>query len=208
MNIIDYINSDEIKNISNEIANADFINEMSSGNLIDERFRYYLIQDDIYLKYYKIAGSNIKKITKDDEIKDLYDLIGYDEPLFHSDMLKKFNVKKENINENMINYTTYSYINHLLRWSSDNDINGMYSMFACQWSYEFIAKTIKNVKNKYKFWFDFYKSNKYTDITELYFKILNKLDINNNQKNIFKFGLLYELNYWIDSYNKYSNINI
>lgn len=208
MNILDYINSDEIKNISDNILNTDFVKEMASGTLIDERFRYYLIQDDLYLKYYKIAGSNIKKITKNNEIKALYDLIGYDEPLFHIDMLKKFNVKKENINENMMNYTTYSYINHLLRWSLNNDINGMYSMFACQWSYEFIAKTIKNVKNKYKFWFDFYKSNKYTDITELYFKILNKLDINNNQKNIFKFGLLYELNYWVDSYNKYSNINI
>ncbi len=208
MNITDFINSDEIKGISGKILNTDFVREMASGELIDDRFGYYLIQDDVYLKYYKMAGSSIKKITENDEIKDLYKLIGDDEPLFHINMLKQFNLKKENINENMVNYTTYSYVNHLLRWSMDNDINGMYSMFACQWSYEFIAENIDDVNSKYKFWFDFYKNDKYRDITGLYFKILNKSGINNLQKNIFKYGLLYELNYWIDSYEKYSNINI
>ncbi len=201
MDIENYINSGEIKKISDEILNTNFVREMASGDLTDDKFRYYLIQDDIYLKYYKIAGSNIKKLTENDEIKNLYNIIGDGEPELHEYMLKKFNVNKKDISENMINRTTYSYVNHLLRWSIDNDINGMYSMFACQWSYEFIAENINKINDKYKFWFDFYKSDKYTGITELYFKILNKLDINNLQKIIFKYGLLYELNYWIDSYN-------
>ncbi len=116
-------------------------------------------------------------------------------------MLDKFGIKKENITEDLINYTTYSYINHLIRWSEDSDYNGMLSMLPCQWSYEYIAENSNVKSDKYSFWFDFYKSDGYIKITAKYFDILKDLELTGMQKNIFKFGLLYELNYWICSYN-------
>ncbi len=64
MNIIEYIKTDEIKGIIKNIMNAKFVLEMQDGSLSDDKFKYYLIQDDIYLKYYKEAGTKIKIIQR------------------------------------------------------------------------------------------------------------------------------------------------
>ena len=56
MNIQEYIETDEIQSIIKSIMDTEFIREMETGGLNDEKFRHYLIQDDIYLKYYKKAG--------------------------------------------------------------------------------------------------------------------------------------------------------
>ncbi|MEM0139754.1 MAG: TenA family protein [Ferroplasma sp.] len=202
MYITDFIASPEILSISKDILNTPFVQEMKNGTLPDGLFRYYLTQDHIYLKYYKDAGKKIKLSSDDSEIKELYGEIGDEEPEFHTRMLKSFNLRSSEINDNMENYTTYSYINHIIRWSNDGAINGMYSMFACQWSYEYIARNLRNVSTKFEFWFNFYRSEKYTSITEKYIKIFNRSQMNEEQKSIFLFGLMYELNYWNACYHK------
>ncbi len=201
MNIQEYIETDEIQSIIKSIMDTEFIKEMETGELSDEKFKHYLIQDDIYLKYYKKAGNTIKTNAKNEYIKSLFEMIGSEEPIFHRDMLEMYKIKKDDINDDMMNYTTYSYVNHLIRWARESEYMGMISMFPCQWSYEYIAKNSDADDDKFKFWFDFYKSKGYTDITEKYFNILKNKELYFEERNTFKFGLLYELNYWIFCYN-------
>ncbi len=200
MKLSDILNDDYIKSIVSSIMNHPFINEMSYGTLSDEKFRYYLIQDDIYLKYYKDAAAAIYKNTKNNDIKELYEMIGIEEPEFHLMMLDMFNVKKDVINDSMMNYTNYSYINHLRRWSRENDVNGMLAMFPCQWTYDLIAENTEINDDRFKFWFDFYRDKKYRDITNKYISIMEKMDFNEEQLMIIKYGTMYELRYWDEAY--------
>jgi thiaminase/transcriptional activator TenA len=82
-----YLNSQEVMELIDNIIHSDFVEEMKQGTIDDERFRYYLRQDHIYLKYYKAAGENIGKSTDNNEIRELYNEIGSEEPQFHKDML-------------------------------------------------------------------------------------------------------------------------
>jgi thiaminase/transcriptional activator TenA len=191
-----YLNSPEVMEIINGIIHSDFVESMKEGTLEDERFRYYLTQDHIYLKYYKNAGSTIGEMATDNKIIELYKQIGSEEPEFHTKMLSQFGISGDDIKDCDENYTTYSYINHLIRWSKSSSINGMLSMFPCQWSYGYIAEAIPAPREKFKFWFDFYKSSGYRSITDKYMEILGNIDLTRSQYNILQFGLLYELNYW------------
>ncbi|MCL4453070.1 TenA family protein [Ferroplasma sp.] len=195
-----YLNSQSIMAIINDIVHSDFIEAMRDGTLEDDKFKYYLVQDHVYLKYYKEAGSRIQNTSADEVIRKLYTDIGSDEPQFHRDMLLKFNVDGDSIKDTDMNYTTYSYINHLIRWSRDSDINGMLAMFPCQWSYGYIAEAVAGPEEKFKFWFDFYRSAPYRSITDRYLAILGEQELDEYQEQIIKFGLEYELNYWIACY--------
>jgi len=195
-----YLNSPEVMELIDHIVHSDFVKSMKDGTIEDERFRYYLKQDHIYVKYYKAAGEVIGKNTGDDNIRELYNEIGSEEPEFHRNMLKQFGIDEAGIKESEINYTTYSYINHLLRWSKDSSINGMLSMFPCQWSYGYIAEATAAPSEKYLFWFDFYRSKDYRSITDKYLEILQKEPLSTYQEQIIKFGLEYELNYWKECY--------
>lgn len=195
-----YLNSPEVMELIDHIVHSDFVEAMKDGTIEDERFRYYLKQDHIYVKYYKAAGEVIGKNTGDDNIRELYNEIGSEEPEFHRNMLKQFGIDEAGIKESEINYTTYSYINHLLRWSKDSSINGMLSMFPCQWSYGYIAEATAAPSEKYRFWFDFYRSKDYRSITDKYLEILQKEPLSAYQEQIIKFGLEYELNYWKECY--------
>ncbi|SMD31089.1 TenA family protein [Picrophilus oshimae] len=200
MKLSDVLNDKYIKSTVASIMNHPFINEMSYGTLSDEKFKYYLIQDDIYLKYYKEAASVIYKNTGNDDIKELYEMIGMEEPEFHLKMLEMFKINKEDINDSMLNYTNYSYINHLKRWSNENDVKGMLAMFPCQWTYDLIAQNTKINDDRFKFWFDFYKNDRYHEITEKYLSIMEKLDFDDLYLMIIRYGTLYELRYWDDAY--------
>ncbi len=202
MYINSFIATDEVKSIANKILKTPFVQEMLDGTLSNAKFKYYLVQDHIYLKYYKDAGMRIKENSNDNDIISLYNDIGGNEPEFHKKLLIEYGIDGKNVNDTMQNYTTYSYINHIIRWSNDEPLNGMYSMFACQWSYEYIAENLKPVSEKYKKWFDFYKSDNYTSITSKYIDIFQKNEISPVQKYIFIFGLNYELNYWEECYKK------
>ncbi|MCL4311299.1 MAG: TenA family protein [Candidatus Thermoplasmatota archaeon] len=197
-----YLNSQEVMELIDHIVHSDFVESMKDGTLEDGQFRYYLRQENIYLKHYKAAGSIIGKSASDSKIRELYNDIGAEEPEFHRNMLKQFGVPEEEIKEYEINYTTYSYINHLIRWSKDSSINGMLSMFPCQWSYGYIAEAIPAPSEKFKFWFDFYRSKDYRSITDRYLEILGGEPLNTYQEQIIWFGLLYEFNYWKDCYIK------
>ncbi len=195
-----YLNSDEVMTIINNIVHSDFVQAMKDGNLEDDKFRYYLTQDHIYLKYYKEAGATIGELSPKETVKQLYMEIGSEEPVFHTTMLERFNVNGNNIKDSDANYTTYSYINHLIRWSRDSDVNGMLSMFPCQWSYGYIAEAIPAPSEKFKFWFDFYHSQVYRSITDKYIEILGNVELSEYQEQILRFGLEYELNYWYECY--------
>jgi thiaminase/transcriptional activator TenA len=195
-----YLNSQEIMELIDKILHSDFVEAMKNGTIEEERFRYYLRQDHIYLKYYKSAGTSIEQSSSDDSIITLYEEIGSEEPEFHTNMLAQFGISGDDISENEINYTTYSYINHLIRWSKDSPVNGMLSMFPCQWSYGYIAEAVSGPSEKFKFWFDFYRSEKYRAITDKYIEILGSQELDFYQEKIIRFGLEYELNYWRDCY--------
>ncbi len=195
-----YLNSPEVMELIDHIVHSNFVEAMKDGTLEDERFRYYLRQDHIYLKYYKDAGDVIGKNSGDKNIQELYKEIGSEEPQFHIDMLKKFGIPESEIKECEMNYTTYSYINHLLRWSKDSSINGMLAMFPCQWSYGYIAEATAAPSDKFKFWFDFYRSENYRYFTDKYIEALGKEILTPYQVHILKFGLQYELNYWRECY--------
>jgi len=106
-----YLNSQEVMELIDHIIHSDFVESMKQGTINDEQFRYYLRQDHIYLKYYKAAGENIGTNSNDNEIKQLYNEIGSEEPQFHKDMLNQFGIAEAEIKESEINFTTYSYIN-------------------------------------------------------------------------------------------------
>ena len=77
-----YLNSHEVMELIDHIVHSDFVESIKDGTLEDGQFRYYLRQDNIYLKHYKAAGSIIGKSASDSKIRELYNDIGAEEPEF------------------------------------------------------------------------------------------------------------------------------
>lgn len=160
------------ENIWAEYNKHPFVKGIEDGTLDTKKFRYYIIQDYLYLiEYAKVFGIGIAKAksTKTAKLFASYvHLLTDGEMDIHRGYMGKFGVTEEELAETPRALDNLSYTSYMLRIAyEEGESEVLAAILSCAYSYEVIAHTIvKNNPNSihhdfYGDWIRGYASDEY-----------------------------------------------
>jgi thiaminase/transcriptional activator TenA len=189
-----------------------FVLGIQNGTLAEEKFRYYMIQDYLYLEdYAKTFAVGVAK-AKSLRIANLfakYIPVMNGELNVHDGYLARLGVTQEEIDSTPRSLDNLSYTSYMLRVAyEEGEAEILTAILSCAYSYEIIAKNI--VKNNpesvndefYGEWIKGYASAAYAEENIILLNELNQLTESYSEKqiqhliDIFVACSRYELAFW------------
>ncbi len=194
-----------------------FVLGIQDGTLDREKFRYYILQDYLYLEDYAKAFAIGVAKAKSAETARLF--AGYvqimnGEMNIHSGYMGKLRVTKEELNAMPRALDSLSYTSYMLRVAyEEGEAEILAAILSCAYSYEVIAKNI--IKNNpasvrhpfYGQWIQGYASDTYAGENAVLLDTLDRLTAAYSQEqigrliDIFVACSRYELAFWELSWN-------
>lgn len=195
-----------------------FVKGIQDGTLDKEKFRFYIIQDYLYLEdYAKTFAVGVAK-AKSIEIAKLFSKyidVMNGELNVHSGYMGKFGVTQEEVDATPRSLDNLSYTSYMLRVAyEEGEAEILAAILSCAYSYEVIARKI--IQNNpasvndpfYGPWIQGYASEEYAEENVVLLETLNRLTENYTQSqlqhltDIFVACSRYELNFWEMSWNR------
>lgn len=207
-----------INGILAEYYTHPFVTGIENGTLDREKFRYYIIQDYLYLiEYTKVFGIGIAK-AKSIETTKLFasyiQLLTDGEMDIHRGYMGRFGITEKELADTPRALDSLSYTSYMLRVAyEEGEAEILAAILSCAYSYEMIARSIvKNNPNSvnHKFygdWIKGYASDEYSKENIVLFEMLEKLTAHytDEQKqhivDIYVACSRYELAFWDLSWN-------
>lgn len=166
-----------------------FVDGIGSGDLDQEKFRFYLIQDYHYLLHYaKIYSLGVAKSNEQEvmmKFSKLAESILSTEMEIHRGYLKRMEISMEEVKKTKMSLANISYTHYMLAISYAGGVTEIaVLLLSCLWSYEIIAKSLYRkygLQNKNEFyanWIKGYISDEYHELTVWLLDLINKLALN------------------------------
>lgn len=188
-----------------------FVKGIGDGSLDKEKFKFYIIQDYIYLlDYAKLFALGVIKSKNEADMKkfaNLTDGILNSEMGIHRIYMKKLGITKESIALEKPTLDNTSYTSYMLSVSHCGDIKEIaVAALSCMWSYEMIGKKLKKIygcdHEFYGEWIECYSSDRYEELTNWNIELVEKYCKNLSEeekehlKTIFINCSIYEYKFW------------
>ena len=195
-----------------------FVLGIQNGTLDKDKFRYYMIQDYLYLEDYAktfAVGVAKTKSLKTANLFAKYIPVMNGELNVHDGYLARLGVTQEEVESTPRSLDNLSYTSYMLRVAYDEgEAEILTAILSCAYSYEIIAKNI--VKNRpssvndefYGEWVKGYASDSYAAENVILLDTLNCLTENYTEKqiqhliDIFAACSRYELAFWEMAWNR------
>lgn len=151
MSIVKRIQADErIQAIYKAYMNHPFIQGMARGDLDREKFRFYLIQDSLYLKDYgKVYASVFMAMNRIEDLQFLHSCIGVvtaHETNMHTQYLKDYGLDVYKVDNDPVAPENRAYLDYMLSFTGGHDPKKTFmSALPCTLTYEYIGKTLKTM---------------------------------------------------------------
>lgn len=195
-----------------------FVLGIQEGTLDKEKFRYYMIQDYLYLddyaKSFAIGIAKAKSAETTRVFSDYINVLTEDETDIHRGYLGKFNVTRDELNSAERALDNLSYTSYMLRVAyEEGEAEILAAILSCAYSYEVIAKKIAENNpaavnhDFYGEWVQGYISESYSEKNKALIEIFNRLTENyseqqlNHLEKIFTACSRYELAFWEMAWN-------
>ena len=208
---------DSAKEIWNSYYDHPFVKGIGTGELNIEKFRYYMIQDYLYLlEYAKIFALGVIKAKDEDTMMAFAELVNStlnSETNIHKDYMARLNISKEEVASAKPALANASYTNYML-WVSQNEglLQLAVTVLSCSWSYKMIADKLSKIPGAtehefYGQWIRGYISPEYNKTNDNAINLVNKLGENcskdeiENLKDIFINCSRFEYMFWDMAYN-------
>ena len=190
-----------------------FVTQMADGTLPPEKFRYYMLQDYLYLKdYVKIFAAIIQKADDFEQIRflsgELADTIG-ETFRTHIPYMKRLGVTEEEIHSARPHMDNNAYTHYMLWEAQTGDVlTGLVTLLNCSWSYAYVAeKIIEHYPGAlhdehYGSWFAGYVSESYRRTNQMLIDRIDALSGFIDEKTaehlcgIFEKCCLFDLRFW------------
>ena len=200
------------KDIWQQYNQHPFVLGIQNGNLDKEKFRYYIIQDYLYLEDYArtfAVGFAKAKSLKMANLFAKYIAVMNGELDVHAGYLAKLGITQEEIHSTPRALDNLSYTSYMLRVAyEEGEAEILAAILSCAYSYEVIAKNM--VKNNpesihdefYGDWIKSYTSEAYAEENVILLNELNRLTETYTEKqiqhliDIFVACSRYELAFW------------
>lgn len=195
-----------------------FVQGIQNGTLDKEKFRYYIIQDYLYLedyaKAFAIGIAKAKSLETTRLFSSYISTLTGGEMDIHRGYMGKFAVSQAELSKTPRALDNLSYTSYMLRVAyEEGETEILTAILSCAYSYEIIAKNI--VKNNpdslkhpfYGEWVGGYASDEYAEENRVLLDALNRLTKNYSEKqlshlvDIFVACSRYELSFWEMSWN-------
>lgn len=207
-----------VKDIWDSYNEHPFVKGIEIGNLDIDKFRFYMIQDYLYLlEYSRVFALGIVK-AKDEEIMRLFaesvNSILNGETNIHKSYMNRLGISKEEVEKAKASIDNISYTNYMLSVAQNQGLLELIvSVLSCSWSYKLIADKINERSNAinhefYGEWVKGYVSEEYAKSNDIIINLVNKLGKNitneelDNLIDIFRNCSRYEYMFWDMAYNK------
>jgi thiaminase/transcriptional activator TenA len=163
-----------ITSIYDEILAHPFLRGLTDGTLTEERFRFYVLQDALYLREYARALSLAGVRSPDESALVMFNehsagAITVERSL-HEGFLKDLGVTQDDADQTMATPTTLAYTSYLLKTASLGDYPEVLgAVLPCYWIYWEVGKALleRGSPNPlYKRWIDTYGGEEFGALVE------------------------------------------
>lgn len=208
---------DSVKEIWHSYNEHPFVKGIEECNLSLEKFKYYMIQDYLYLlDYSKIFALGVVKAPDEETMRFFADLVNStlnSEMDIHKKYMERLHITFEEVKNTKPSLANTSYTNYML-WASQNGdiLDLLVSVLSCSWSYKVIADKI-NARSEAKEneffgeWVRGYISEEYAEGNQKIIDLVDKLGENCSHEKIDKLKSIfincskYEYMFWDMAYN-------
>lgn len=209
---------DAAKNIWDQYYIHPFVVGIKDGTLPIEKFKYFMIQDYLYLfDYAKVFALGVVKSDSRELMqffaKNVDEVLGK-ELSIHRCYMKKLGITDEEINKMSVSHTNKSYTSYMIaKASTGGESEILAAILACFWSYAKIGEQIVNdnpdaIRHElYGEWVAGYSSEEYKHANKLVMDKFDEIckDITEEKyrrlEKIFVDCSLYEKEFWDMSWN-------
>ena len=206
------------KEIWPEYLEHPFLNEMAEGSLPIEKFKFYMLEDYVYLRdYVKIFAAIIINSNDFDEIRFLSDELNdtIDETYrTHIPYMKRLGITNEDIENVKPHIQSKSYTGYMLNIAQHSDVlTGLVTLLNCSWGYAYAAQSMIKLhphavdNHDYGDWFKGYSCEEYIETNQSLIDRIDSLAENISEEKagelceIFKKCCYYDLHFWDMAYS-------
>ncbi len=181
-----------IEGVYAEILAHPFLTGLTDGTLAEERFRFYVLQDALYLREYARALSLAGVRSPDEGVLVMFNehsagAITVERSL-HEGFLKDLGVARGEAEATEASPTTLAYTSFLLRTATLGDYPEVLgAVLPCYWIYAEVGKALLergSPNPRYQKWIDTYGGEEFGSLVEAVLDLTDKVceDLNSSQK--------------------------
>src|SRR5215211_2955123 len=181
-----------ITSIYSEILAHRFLRALTDGTLTEDRFRFYVLQDAIYLREYARALSLSGVRSPDESALVMFNEHSASaitvERSLHEGFLKDLGVTRDEADRTVASPTTLAYTSYLLKIAALGDYPEVLgAVLPCYWIYGEVGKALLergSPKDMYQKWIDTYGGEEFGALVETVLDLTDKVceDLNPAQK--------------------------
>ncbi|KAA8922081.1 TenA family protein [Thermoplasma sp.] len=178
-------------------VNHEFVRKMRSGDLPLDNFKFYLVQDSLYVNEMLKAVMRSSELLPNDMALRILSavILGRDKGMeTHAFLEKELNV----VESNRMTMTTYSYTRHLRYASTVGWPQFLAAWIPCMWGYSEVGKAVSDSPNMYyRAWAEFYASSEYAERVSVILEAMDRFNGDVTEiKDYFLISLKFEQMFW------------
>lgn len=201
------------QDILKQCFNHPFIKGIENGNLDIEKFKFYMIQDYLYLyDYAKLFAIGILKSDNNDDMNLFASSLNSTlntEMAIHRGYMERLGISEEDVSNTETSLINLSYTNYMLSIAQKGGQKEVIiALLSCAWTYAEIAKKINENNSSakehefYGEWVSGYLDDSFQNIAQWFLTRVDQFgeylsDVEKTQlTNIFRNCCVYELKFW------------
>ncbi|MGI1812287.1 thiaminase II [Priestia sp. TGN 0903] len=197
--------------------NHPFVQGMGDGTLEKEKFRFYMIQDYLYLidyaKLFAIGAMKATDLQTMGKFAALLDSTLNEEMSLHREYAKKFEISQKELEKAQPSPTTLAYTHYMLHVGQSGTLAELVAaLLPCMWSYWEIGKELSEkpgANNEfYREWIEMYSSEEFGELATWCINLFDSLTEDKSEveleklEEIFLNTTRFEYMFWDMAYNE------
>ncbi|MED3895063.1 thiaminase II [Priestia aryabhattai] len=197
--------------------NHPFVQGMGDGTLEKEKFRFYMIQDYVYLidyaKLFAIGAMKATDLQTMGKFAALLDSTLNEEMSLHREYAKKFQISEKELEKAQPSPTTLAYTHYMLHVGQSGTLAELVAaLLPCMWSYWEIGKELSEkpgAENEfYREWIEMYSSEEFGELATWCINLFDSLTEDKSEaeleklEEIFLNTTRFEYMFWDMAYNE------
>ncbi|MBT2258057.1 thiaminase II [Priestia megaterium] len=197
--------------------NHPFVEGMGDGTLEKEKFRFYMIQDYLYLidyaKLFAIGAMKATDVQTMGKFAALLDSTLNEEMSLHREYAKKFEISEKELEKAQPSPTTLAYTHYMLHVGQSGTLAELVAaLLPCMWSYWEIGKELSEkpgANNEfYREWIEMYSSEEFGELATWCINLFDSLTEDKSEaeleklEEIFLNTTRFEYMFWDMAYNE------
>lgn len=195
-----------------------FVQELGTGTLHPDKFRFYMIQDYLYLiEYSKLFALGAVKASDLEDMTVFANLLYYtmnEEMALHRQYASQFGITEEELENAEPSPITLAYTHYMLHVAQNGTIAELATaQLACAWSYWEIGREIAQIPGAtehalYGDWVKMYSSESFGESAKWNIDLVNKLAEDKSEKDLLRLEEIFlnttrfEYMFWDMAYNQ------